>query len=203
LADIAAETLDSGAMKPLSKAASTAENLGKLKDQSGAVMGDMVNESTAQIRPQDIADRFDAQVIEPLRGTEANKDLVAHLEAKKKSFLDNYTGTEGIYESMPDDLKKIFDSMPEQSKPAVLEALAKEKTVTPAIVEREKQGVNQNIEYDSNRKPTAKGLAQKGWANVLKRAAKTQSIIRHFKTPNGPLGILRRLRKWLIEREPY
>lgn len=168
MAEIAAETLDSGSMKAGSKASGTAKRLQNLKDDSGQVMGNFIDESEGQVRAHDIADKFDAQVIEPLRATNADRHVVAYLEGEKNAFLEKYAGTKGIYESMSDDLKKLFDQLPEESKPAVLDAMAKEKTISPAQIETEKRAVNNNIDYDSNRKPTAKGQGQKGLANVLK-----------------------------------
>lgn len=167
MADIAAETLDSGSMKAGTKASGTSERLSNLKEESGKVMGDYIDEAKGQIHPQEIADKFDAQVIEPLRGTDANKPLVESLEKTKQGFLDQYAGTADIYEQMNPDLKAIFDKLPEQSKTQVLETMAKQKTMGAAQTEAEKRAVTNNIDYDALGRRTPKGNAQKGWANVL------------------------------------
>lgn len=93
LREVGREALDSGAIGFGQKAESTAANLADLSEASGAVKGDIVNNSSSKIDPFQVAENFDKRVIEPLRGTAENQELVAQLEAKKDAFLRQYHPT--------------------------------------------------------------------------------------------------------------
>lgn len=88
--DVAQEALDSGAIRPFQKVGDTAENLSNLAQEAGAVKGDIVNASGAKINPLDVAQRFENEVISPLRGTAENESIVKALEGKKAAFLEKY-----------------------------------------------------------------------------------------------------------------
>lgn len=90
LKDIGREAIDSGAIKFGQKADSTAARLGDLKDESGSLIGDIVNASDATTHPHVVAAKFDRDVIDPLRGTSENTELVKSLEAKRDAFLEKY-----------------------------------------------------------------------------------------------------------------
>lgn len=88
--DAAREALDSGAIQWGTKADQTAENLNNLVNEVGATKGAMVEASTGKADPIAIADKFDREVIAPLRGTSENAPVVKMLEEKKQAFLDTY-----------------------------------------------------------------------------------------------------------------
>lgn len=143
LGQIGQEALDSGAIKAGSKIGATAERLRNLSDEVGALKGDIVNQSDAHLDPTQIADRFDKEVIEPLRGTAENQSVVQALEAKKQSFLDQYTPEEAPADGAAPDM-------------------------TPAQVEAEKTAVQGNINYNTD--PSVKVQGMKGWASVLRQS---------------------------------
>lgn len=91
LQEIGRDAIDSGAIKFGQKADSTAARLGDLKDESGSLIGDIVNASDKTANPVEIAQKFQSEVIDPLKATSGNEQLISHLEGQKQSFLDKYS----------------------------------------------------------------------------------------------------------------
>lgn len=90
LRDIGREALDTEAVQFGGKAENTAANLVRNKLESGKLIEDYLSASKAKINPWDAADRFDKEVIQPLRGINNEQALVKELEAKRDSFLKFY-----------------------------------------------------------------------------------------------------------------
>jgi len=117
LREIGRETLDSGALQFGNKAEDTAAALSDITNEVGAVKGDIVNASQAKINPKDIADKFDREVIEPLRATAENEGLVAQLEEKRNNFLRKYAPAKPVTEA---DMKNYaFQGVNENAPPDV------------------------------------------------------------------------------------
>jgi hypothetical protein len=90
LKDIGREALDSGAIQPFGRAEGTAARLSDRMDESGSLINDLVNDSKGEVNPVDIANRFENEVIGPLRKTSGNEALISRLEGQKQSFLEKY-----------------------------------------------------------------------------------------------------------------
>lgn len=87
--DAVRESLDSGAIKLGQTAENTAANLENLRSEVGAVKGDIVRNSDAQIDPTKIVNDINS-LIDKYRGVSANKPIVEALERKKADFLEQY-----------------------------------------------------------------------------------------------------------------
>ncbi len=127
LSEIADQTLSSGAMKPFSRVGDTAERLAAQRERVGKEIGQYIEEATASGRtmsPTEIAKRFEAEVIDPLRSTAENRNLVANLEKQRDTFLEHYTTPEG-------------GATP----------------LSPSQIEAEKRAVQNNINYLTDAKP--------------------------------------------------
>lgn len=161
LNDIADEVLDSGAMRPFSKAETTANNLEDLKDESGSLIGDLIEQSQGKANPVQIADQFDQQVIAPLRKTSGNKSLIAKLEGQRDDFLEQYAPQEFA-------IRQLRKTHPELDLNNL--QLPKEE-MSPAQVEAQKRVEQKRVGtgYMST-EPPLNTEAQMGWANVLKNA---------------------------------
>lgn len=148
LAAVGQEALDSGAIQAGAKAGDTAGRLADIRQKVGAEIGQYIDEAGqkgVQINPAQVAERFENEVIKPLRGQSANRDIVAKLEKQKSEFLDHYLG--------PDD---------------VIQG-PKEAVMSPLQLEEEKRAVQGNINYKTD--PSAATEAQMGYATTLKDAS--------------------------------
>lgn len=95
LAAVGQEALDSGAIQFGSKAADTAERLAGQRDVIGKEIGGYIDEAGKAGRtvdPATVAQKFQSEVIDPLKGQAANKANVAKLEQQKADFLEHYGG---------------------------------------------------------------------------------------------------------------
>lgn len=90
LSGAAREALDTGSIKFGGTAADTAENIGENLQNIGALKGDIVQNAVGKVDPAAIAQKFDNQVIEPLRKTAENDPLVSQLVKKKEDFVKFY-----------------------------------------------------------------------------------------------------------------
>lgn len=87
LGEIGQEALDSGAIKFGNTARDTAENLAIQREQVGAQIQEIIDNSGATVDPVAVANRIENEVIGPLRGIAEFDDIVKLLEAKKTAFL--------------------------------------------------------------------------------------------------------------------
>jgi hypothetical protein len=166
--DIASTVLDSGAMKPFSKAEQTAAKLENLKDESGALMEDMINSSKGTANPVDIANRFENEIIAPLRDVSGQENLIGRLEKQKNDFLAKYAPAvltpqeQAMVDTLPSELQnQVKDSLLEAKAPG-----GQKGPMNASQLEKQKRIEQHDINYytDSN----LRQKAQKDWARLLK-----------------------------------
>lgn len=91
IGEAADEASRAGAIKFGASQKSTAKRLSDLVDETGAVKADAINASKGKIDPAVVAERFDKDIIEPLRAAPVeNENLIRQLENKKQKFIDQY-----------------------------------------------------------------------------------------------------------------
>jgi hypothetical protein len=180
LRDIGREALDSGSIKFGGTVGETAAALADHASEAGALKGEILGASTAQASPFDIAQRFKDEVIDPLRGTEANKDLVSSLEKKMQGFLE---------EHVPDYAKAMAIEDPE-ARGAAVDALVQSAPKAPIQnIEAEKMAVQNNINYKTD--PNSKTGAMRNWGSILRDEAEKGVNDEGFDASKRAFGNLR------------
>lgn len=140
--EIVQTAIDTGAIRPGAKIASTAERLGDLEQEIGRLKGDIVRESSGKVNPRAPYERLQKEVVEPLQQTAETAPIAETMVGKGKGFLEKYapeTATEGV----------------EAAKP-----------IAANRIEAEKMAVQDSINYMTD--PKAKSKAMKAWATILK-----------------------------------
>lgn len=138
LHDAAREALDSGSVGFGAKVGATADRLADARDAAGAVKGDIVNASDAEINPNDIASRVENEVVAPLRQTAETQPLADTIQKKADALREQY----------------MTDLNPDES------------VMTPAQLEAEKMKVQNNTNYGANSSEANKTMGDYG--RVLK-----------------------------------
>lgn len=170
LRDMADEVLQTGAIKPGQKIATTADNLDNLVNEVGRVKGDIVKDATGEVPIRQILQRVKKEVVDPLQETNRGDQFADPLIEEMKGFYRKY-GKPGVART------------PEGPLPVY------KKTMTPQQLEAEKMMVDDSIDWrDVSKTPANK--AQAKYANILRDEAENVITDPAFKPAKQSYGKL-------------